>query len=172
MGRIIFHTLSIAIHELPFSSRKAPPIGQELPLFDARFDSTEKGSSPPEERGSGSITLTLPKENRRQNRGHPNGDLAVALLCRSSGGLPAYWTKVQYTDFQIFARVRACKCKTTTTARNKTFRLAKHEHMWNHDGSESTTRWHGRLFSAALAPMQADSGRPRRSSTGNNGLMR
>jgi len=37
----------------------------------------------------------------------------------------AYWTKVQYTDFQIFARVRACKCKTTTTARNKTFRLAK-----------------------------------------------
>jgi len=38
-----------------------------------------------------------------------------------------YWTKVQYTDFQIFARVRACKYKTTTTARNKTFRLAKQQ---------------------------------------------
>ena len=62
----------------------------------------------------GAITPTLGKENRRQNRGNPNGDLSVGLLCRSSGR-SAYWTKVQYTGFQFFDRGRACKCKTTTT---------------------------------------------------------
>src|SRR4029453_19345977 len=62
----------------------------------------------------GAISPTLAKENRRQNRGNPNGDLSVGLLCRSSGRA-AYWTKVQYTGFQFFARGRACKCETTTT---------------------------------------------------------
>ena len=49
------------------------------------------------------ISPTLAKENRRQNRGNPNGDLSVGLLCRSSGR-SAYWTKVQYTGLRFFDR--------------------------------------------------------------------
>ena len=49
------------------------------------------------------ISPTLAKENRRQNRGNPNGDLSVGLLCRSSGR-SAYWTKVQCTGLRFFDR--------------------------------------------------------------------
>ena len=71
--------------------------------FDSRPEVRKGQAYHPEKSRRAAISPTLAKENRRQNRGIPNRDLSVGLLCRSSGRA-AYWTKVQYTGFQFFAR--------------------------------------------------------------------
>ena len=75
------------------------------------------------------ISPTLAKENRRQNRGNPNGDLSVGLLCRSivgvvSGPLIGLRSNIQGFNFSLGSSVQV---QNYDYKRNKTFRLAKHD---------------------------------------------